>query len=100
MTRCGPEPFGDAARQDATMPGPLPAPPSSVYQLRVVLRGTSPIIWRRLLVRSGTTLAGLRDVVQAAFVWDYVQVHRFKVHRRELASGSGCVPGPSTTTCR
>ena len=28
-----------------------------VYQLRIVLRGISPLIWRRLLVRGDTTLA-------------------------------------------
>ena len=27
-----------------------------IYQLRIVLRGISPLIWRRLLVRSDTTL--------------------------------------------
>ena len=31
----------------------------SIYQLRAVLRGISPLIWRRLLVRSDTTIAQL-----------------------------------------
>ena len=31
-----------------------PSTPPSVYQLRVVLRGISPLIGRRLLVRSDT----------------------------------------------
>ena len=37
------------------------APPSGpfVYQLRVVLRGISPLIWRRILVRSDSTIADL-----------------------------------------
>ena len=30
-----------------------------MYQLRVVLRGVSPLIWRRLLVRSDSTIADL-----------------------------------------
>ena len=41
------------------MPEPLPAPRPSIYQLRVVLRGISPIIWRCLLMRSDTALATL-----------------------------------------
>jgi Plasmid pRiA4b ORF-3-like protein len=28
-----------------------------IYQLRVVLHGISPLIWRRLLVRSDSTIA-------------------------------------------
>ena len=35
-----------------------PAPLPSVYQLRVVLRGVSPLIWRRL-IPADTTIAGL-----------------------------------------
>ena len=35
------------------------ATPLSIYQLRIVLRGISPLIWRRVLVRSDTTLAHL-----------------------------------------
>lgn len=34
----------------------MPADPV-VYQLRVILRGVSPLIWRRLLVRSDSTVA-------------------------------------------
>ncbi len=33
--------------------------PLSIYQLRIVLRGISPLIWRRVLVHSHTTLAHL-----------------------------------------
>ena len=35
-----------------------------VYQLRVVLRGVSPLIWRRLLVRSDATVADLHRTLQ------------------------------------
>jgi hypothetical protein len=33
--------------------------PAEIYQLRAVLRGISPLIWRRLLVRGDSTLANL-----------------------------------------
>ena len=32
------------------------ATPLSIYQLRIVLRGISPLIWRRVLVPSSITL--------------------------------------------
>ena len=53
-----------------------------MYQLRVVLRGVSPIIWRRLLVRDDATLADLHGVLQVAFAWSDVHLHRFKIHGR------------------
>ena len=71
------------------MPEPVPAPPPSVFQLRVVLRGISPLIWRRLLVRSDTTFARLHDVLQVAFGWDDVHLHCFRVHGRELDAIDG-----------
>jgi hypothetical protein len=39
-------------------------PHPDIYQLRIVLRGISPLIWRRLLVRSDTTLAQLHLMLQ------------------------------------
>ena len=45
-------------------------PHPNIYQLRIVLRGISPLIWRRLLVRSDTTLAQLHLVLQLLFDWD------------------------------
>ena len=65
------------------MSEPASPPVPSVYQLRVVLRGVSPLIWRRLLVRSDTTLADLHTVLQVAFAWDGSHLHRFKVQGRE-----------------
>ena len=35
-----------------TLPEPPTNPEPVVYQPRVVLRGVSPLIWRRLLIRS------------------------------------------------
>lgn len=65
------------------MSEPTPAQAPSVYQLRVVLRGVSPLIWRRLEVRSDATLADLHNVLQVAFAWDGSHLHRFKVQGRE-----------------
>ena len=40
-----------------------PTEPSSIYQLRIVLREISPLIWRRLLVCSDTTLAHVHTIL-------------------------------------
>ena len=55
----------------------------SIYQLRAVLRGISPLIWRRLLVRSDTTIAQLHEILQVAFGWEDIHLHRFQIHGRE-----------------
>jgi len=69
----------------------LPAP-LTVYRLRVVVRGVSPLIWRRLLVPADTTIAGLHAVLQIAFSWTGTHLHRFVVQGREY--GIGYVGGP------
>ena len=51
------------------MPGSRPPAGLFVYQLRVVLRGVSPLIWRRLLVRSDSSIADLHATLQLAFGW-------------------------------
>jgi Plasmid pRiA4b ORF-3-like protein len=52
----------------------------AIYQLRVVLCGVSPLVWRRLLVLSETGLAELHDVLQTAFGWSGEHLHRFLIH--------------------
>ena len=53
---------------------------TAIYQLRVVLCGVSPLVWRRLLVVSGTSLAELHDILQTAFDWSGEHLHRFLIH--------------------
>ena len=43
--------------------------PTAIYQLRVVLCGVSPLVWRRLLVLKETSLAELHGILQTAFDW-------------------------------
>ncbi len=59
-----------------------PASPS-LYQLRVVLHGISPLIWRRLLVPAATSVAELHTILQTAFGWGDEHLHRFVVHGTE-----------------
>lgn len=55
-------------------------PPATVYQLRVVVHGVSPLIWRRLLVPDQATIAHLHAILQAAFGWSGEHLHHFTVH--------------------
>ena len=52
----------------------------AVYQLRVVLCGVSPLVWRRLLVVSTTSLGELHEILQDAFGWSGEHLHRFLIH--------------------
>ncbi len=54
-----------------------------MYQFRVVLRGVSPLIWRRLLVRSDTTITDLHTTIQTALGWTDEHLNRFVIHGRE-----------------
>jgi len=57
-----------------------------IYQLRIVLRGISPLIWRRLLVRSDTTLAQLHRMLQILFEWSNELFHRFHIFGKDYGS--------------
>jgi hypothetical protein len=50
--------FGDMSQSDQQV---------NAYRLRIVLRPTSPHIWRRVVVRSDSTLGQLHQAVQALF---------------------------------
>jgi hypothetical protein len=63
------------------------ATPLSIYQLRIVLRGISPLIWRRVLVPGKTTLAHLHTILQILFAWSDEHLHSFYIHGKEYGSG-------------
>ena len=50
------------------------------YQLRVWLREISPAIWRRLLVRSDSTIADLHYILQITMGWTDFHLHQFIIH--------------------
>jgi len=54
--------------------------PVTVYQLNISLRDISPMIWRRLLVTSSTTIAQLHDSLQTAMGWEDLHLHQFRVY--------------------
>ena len=54
-----------------------------VYQFKVVLRGISPMIWRRLLLRSDHSIAALHYTIQIAMGWSDSHLHRFHIHGKD-----------------
>lgn len=67
-------------------------PGVNVYRLRVVVAGISPLIWRRLEVTVGTTVARLHAIVQTAFGWSGEHLHRFVIGGTEY--GISYLGGP------
>jgi len=64
-----------------------------VYQLCIWRRQISPQIWRRLLVRSGSTIAELHDTLQIAFGW--MDDHLYQLLIRGKSFGIGRIGGIS-----
>jgi Plasmid pRiA4b ORF-3-like protein len=58
-----------------------------VYQLRIWIRKISPQIWRRLLVRSDSTIAELHDILQIVFGWADEHLHRFLIRWKPYGIG-------------
>ena len=54
-------------------------PPSSVYQLKITLKGIRPPIWRRVLVPDNVTLADLHRIVQVVMGWKDTHMHGFMI---------------------
>jgi hypothetical protein len=52
-----------------------------------------PLIWRRLVIPAGTTIAELHAVLQTAFEWSGEHLHRFVIHGREYGISSVGGPG-------
>ena len=61
-----------------------------VYQLKVTLRYITPMIWRRLLVKSDTTIAQLHSILQTAMGWEDLHLHKFRVHGKEYGIYRDC----------
>ena len=54
-----------------------------IYQLKVVLLGISPMIWRRLLVCGDSTIADLHDILQIALGWTDTHLHQFRIQGKK-----------------
>jgi len=52
-----------------------------VYQLKVLLEGSKPPIWRRILVRDSVTLDELHAILQIVMGWTDSHLHQFIANR-------------------
>lgn len=52
---------------------------SPVFQIKITLRDSQPVIWRRVPVSSKTKLSQLHDIIQAAMGWQNSHAHMFTV---------------------
>ena len=60
----------------------------SIYQLRAVLNGVSPLVWRRFLLSSETSLADLHKMLQLAFGWSDFYLYEFCIHGETFGSNA------------
>ena len=80
------------------------APPPTIYQLKLTLIGSSPAIFRRLLVPADEILEYLHHVIQLAMPWNNSHLHQFRdVQRKRYWADPDFeleyVNGDETTTC-
>jgi Plasmid pRiA4b ORF-3-like protein len=55
----------------------------TIYQLKIFILGISPMIWRRIKVRSDNTIADLHYIIQIAMGWTDSYLHRFVIHGKD-----------------
>lgn len=54
-----------------------------IYQLHVWIRQISPMIWRRLRVRSDSSIADLHYTLQIAFGWSDEHLNQFHIYGQD-----------------
>jgi hypothetical protein len=54
-----------------------------VFRLRAVLGSISSLFWRPLLAPNDTGIAQLQSVLQVAFRWEDMHLHRFEIRGRK-----------------
>jgi len=59
-------------------------PQQAVLRIKIVLLGTKPPIWRRVLVPADFTLAQLHDVVQVTMGWEDCHQHQFHIGKQRF----------------
>lgn len=58
--------------------------PVHVYQLKVWILEISPMVWRRLLIRSDSTIADLHYIIQIAVGWNDDHLNLFHIHGKDF----------------
>ncbi len=65
------------------MPSMPDAETTCAYQFKVVLRDVSPMVWRRLLLRSDQSIADLHYAIQIAMDWSDQHLNCFRIHAKD-----------------
>ena len=55
------------------------------YLLHAWIRDIHPMLWRRFVVRSDSTLADLHFTLQIGFAWTDFHLHRFRIRKKDYA---------------
>ncbi len=59
---------------------------AEIVQIEFWLLGISPMMWRRVLVPSGTTLRELHGVIQVAMGWQGIHLYQFRLRSARYGS--------------
>lgn len=54
------------------------------YQFKIVIKGSKPPIWRRVVVPQGITFEMLHQIIQAAFCWSGCHLYEFELRARGI----------------
>lgn len=68
---------------------PMPArvaKPAQVYQIKVTLCDSQPPIWRRIQVRSDTTLGRFHKILQCVMGWEDAHLHQFVIRGEQYGT--------------
>ena len=49
-----------------------------VFQIQIILRGSKPKIWRRMLIPSALPLSDFHEVIQTSMGWQDSHLHQFE----------------------
>jgi len=59
-----------------------------ILQLKIVLKHTKPVIWRRVLVDIDTTFLELHYIIQEAMGWEIAHLYEFNYANRYSRANS------------
>lgn len=54
------------------------------YQFKVIIKGSKPPIWRRMLVPQGITFEALHRIIQTAFCWSDCHLYEFEFRSKNI----------------
>jgi hypothetical protein len=69
----------------------------AILQIKVWLKGISPMIWRRVLVPASFTLRELHGVIQVAMGWDGIHLYQFRLRAARYGSWELTASSPDVT---